>query len=72
MEKWLPYLYVYGIGAVVFFGTLLIAHLKGALSKPRKLLPLLLGGFAFYLVLHGIMQAAGGVGAYPATGSAVG
>jgi len=72
VEKWLPYFYVYGIGAVVFFGTLAIAHLKGALSKPRKILPLLLGGFAFYLTLHGILQAVGTVGPMPVTGDAVG
>ena len=69
MEKWAPYLYIYGIGGVVFFATLALAWVKGALSKPRKLLPLLLGGFAFYLLLHGGLQAAGGVGPYPETGS---
>lgn len=72
MELWYPYFYVYGIGGLVFFGGLFIAWKKGALTNPKKILPLLLGGFAFYLLLHGILQAAGAVGAFPETGTARG
>jgi len=69
MEAWASYFYIYGIGGFVFFATLLYAWFRGALSKPKRLLPLLLGGFAFYLLLHGMLQAAGGAGALPETGT---
>ena len=72
MEQWASYLYIYGIGGLVFFLSLGYAWLRGALSKPKKLLPILLGGFAFYLLLHGVLQAAGGPGELPATGDAIG
>lgn len=72
MEKWAPFLYVYGIGGVVFFASLALAWFKGALNRPGKLLPILLGGFAFYLLLHGFLQASGAPGALPETGTAPG
>jgi SSS family solute:Na+ symporter len=72
VELWYPYFYVYGIGGLVFFSGLFIAWRKGALSKPGRMLPLLLGGFAFYLLLHGLLQAAGSVGAFPVAGDARG
>ena len=72
MELWHPYFYVYGIGGLVFFAGLFIAWKKGALTDPKRMLPLLLGGFAFYLLLHGILQATGTTGAFPETGDARG
>lgn len=72
MEQWASYLYIYGIGGVVFFASLIYAWLRGALTKPNRLLPLLLGGFAFYLLLHGVLQASGATTALPPTGDARG
>lgn len=72
MELWEPYFYVYGIGGFVFFSGLIIAWRKGALTNPSKMLPLLLGGFAFYLLLHGVLQAAGSAGSFAPMGEARG
>jgi SSS family solute:Na+ symporter len=72
VELWHPYFYVYGIGGLVFFSGLFIAWRKGALTHPKQMLPLLLGGFAYYLLLHGVLQAGGAVGAFPEIGTARG
>lgn len=65
--QWTPYLYVYGIGGLVFFGGLFIAWRAGSLTD-KRVLWMLLGGFAFYALLHGFFQSVGAPGQLPATG----
>ena len=57
-ETWLCWLYQYGIGGVVFFGTLGLAISTGALRwtqrRDRRLLVVLVAGFFAFLAIHGI------------------
>lgn len=65
--QWLPYLYVYGIGSIVFFAGLFVAWRAGAIDN-KRIVWVLLGGLGFYATLHAVMQTAGSPGPLPETG----
>ncbi len=69
---WTPYLYVYGIGGLVFVAGLVIALRSGALTVRRPLVALLVAGFAAYALGHAALQLAAGDGALPPRGAARG
>ncbi len=55
---WLPYLYLYGVGGIVFFGGLLIVlkstSFQASRTEDRRWIRVLLFGFFWYASLHGI------------------
>jgi hypothetical protein len=55
---WLPYLYLYGIGGIIFFGGLgMVLKSQGYDKKrpsDRKWIGILVFGFMFYASLHGV------------------
>jgi hypothetical protein len=55
---WLPYLYLYGIGSIIFFGGLwMVLKSQGYDHKrpaDRKWIGVLVFGFFFYASLHGV------------------
>jgi len=61
-HSWLPYIYQYGLGALVFAIGLWITLRSGSftpsLPRHRKWLVVLLLGFVWYLVLHGALTLA--------------
>lgn len=65
--QWLSYLYVYGIGSIVFFAGLFVAWRAGAIHS-KRIVWVLLGGLGFYAGLHALMQSAGSPGPLPETG----
>ena len=67
MEQWGPYLYVYGLGGLVFLAGLWVAWRAGALTS-KRLAALLILGLLGYAGLHAVMQAAGQPGPMPVTG----
>lgn len=54
---WLPYLYLYGAGGLLFFGGLWMVLRSEAFDKrrasDRRWLRILIGGFILYMALHG-------------------
>lgn len=60
-EKWLPWLYQYGVGGLVFFLSLWAAIRGGALKPKsetdRKLLIVLVAGYFAFLAVHGLWIA---------------
>ena len=54
---WLPYLYLYGLGGLIFFGGLFMVLRSSAFSKKRavdrKWFRILLFGYFWYAGLHG-------------------
>jgi SSS family solute:Na+ symporter len=75
MDRWAPYLYIYGVGGAVFGAGLAVAWRRGALAGDRagrRLLGLLVLGLILYASGHAIFQAAGAPGPLPQTGSARG
>lgn len=71
MDRWAPWLYVYGLGGAVFFAGLAVAFRRGA-RPTRRLLVVLLVGLGLFAGLHAVLQAAGAPGPEPATGHARG
>ena len=67
MEQWGPYLYVYGIGGLVFAAGMIVAWRAGALTS-KRLVGVLLLGLLGYAGLHALMQASGQPGPMPETG----
>lgn len=61
-HSWLPYIYQYGLGAVIFCVGLLITLKSGSLDLRRKQhrrwLIILLIGFVWFLTLHGSLTLA--------------
>jgi uncharacterized membrane protein YjjB (DUF3815 family) len=61
-HSWLPYIYQYGLGGLIFVVGLILTLRAGSfdLSRPRhkKWLIVLLLGFVWYLVMHGAMTLA--------------
>lgn len=61
-EKWIPFLYQYGVGGLLFFVTLWAAKRSGALKLDNyadlRLLAMLVGGFFAFLAIHGLWIAA--------------
>ncbi|MGH7771149.1 MAG: hypothetical protein ACREQA_02800 [Candidatus Binatia bacterium] len=61
-ERWIPWLYQYGVGGLIFFATLWLVIRTGALQPrnrtDRWLLTLLLAGFFVFLAVHGLWIAA--------------
>lgn len=61
-EKWLPWIYQYGVGGLFFFITLWIAARNGALRRgnrsDRSLFWALLAGFFAFSAIHGLWIAA--------------
>jgi len=55
---WLPYLYLYGVGGGLFFAGLRLVIRSGALRprrrEDRRWLWILLFGFFWYALLHGL------------------
>lgn len=55
-ETWLPYIYLYGVGGLIFFSGLRIITRHRALNlqfrKHRYWFWILLGGFIWYAFLH--------------------
>lgn len=55
--KWVPWLYQYSVGGLLFFATLWAAMRCGALRREdfsdRWLLRILVAGFFAFLVVHG-------------------
>ena len=58
MEFWLSWLYSYGVGGILFFGTLFTLISQGAIrlnrEGDRKLVFALVAGFTTFLTLHGL------------------
>jgi hypothetical protein len=56
-HSWLPYIYQYGLGAVIFVIGLWITLRSGSFDpshpRHRKWLLVLIFGFVWYMVLHG-------------------
>ena len=61
-HSWLPYIYQYGLGAVIFIVGLVITLKSGSFDLKRKVhrrwLGVLLFGFVWYATLHGAMTLA--------------
>lgn len=61
---WLPLIYQYSIGGIVFTTAIIIAIRKGALSlklrKDKRILFQLIGGFILYITIHIILTLASG------------
>ena len=61
-ENWICWLYQYGVGGLVFFGTLTLATwtqaLRPANRADRWLLALLVSGFFAFAAIHGFWIAA--------------
>ncbi len=72
MDRWASYLYIYGIGGMVFLAGLLVAWRAGALRRNRGWLAVLLAGMALYALGHAGLQLAGAPGPLPETGTARG
>jgi hypothetical protein len=55
---WLPYLYLYGVGGLIFFGGLFIVlkstSFQASRPEDRRWIRVLLFGFFWYASLHGI------------------
>jgi SSS family solute:Na+ symporter len=66
--QWLPYLYVYGIGSIVFFAGLFVAWRAGAIDR-KRIVWVLLAGLGLYAAVHAFMQTAGAPGPLPETGT---
>ena len=60
--SWLPYLYQYGLGAVIFAVGLLVTLRSGSFDVRRKVhrrwLIVLVLGFVWFLALHGCLTLA--------------
>ena len=60
MENWLSFLYLYGVGGLLFSIPILLSIKKKSLSlkktKDRRLLGMLIFGYVFYFVLQGGWQ----------------
>jgi hypothetical protein len=61
-HAWLPYIYQYGLGAVIFIIGLAITLRSGSFDLSRRLhrkwLGVLVVGFVWYLTLHGALTIA--------------
>ena len=61
-HSWLPYIYQYGLGAVIFVVGLVITLKTGSFDIKRKVhrrwLGVLLFGFVWYATLHGALTLA--------------
>lgn len=57
-EKWIPWLYQYGVGGFLFVATLWLTARSEALRlanrQDRWLLAALIGGFLGFLAIHGL------------------
>ena len=60
-DKWIPWLYQYGVGGLIFFATITLAIRSRALRladrADRRLLAVLLAGFFMFLAIHGLWIA---------------
>ncbi len=56
MDRWLPFAYQYGLGALIFVGGLAVLLRAGALRlarhEDRRLLAAILAGFLGFVALH--------------------
>ena len=56
MEPWIPFLYVYGVGGIVFVASLVGGYVAGAidLRRPsdRRTLAALIGGLLLFASIH--------------------
>ncbi len=58
--EWTSFFYLYGVGGLVFVGSLVLALRRGALdlktSDGRKVLWFLILGYAAYMAFHALTQ----------------
>jgi len=61
-HTWLPYLYLYGAGGILFFTGMIIIRKSGALNltkkRHRQWRMILLFGFLYFMILHAFFTIA--------------
>lgn len=58
-QTWVPFLYLYIVGGVVFFSGLYLTIKSGSLNRTKKhhrlWLKILIGGYLFFMSLHAFL-----------------
>lgn len=61
-HSWLPFLYLYGLGGLLFLAGIIITLRSGSLNlkwpQHKKWLVILIFGFIWYFAIHGLLNLA--------------